>query len=67
MTTQLKNMRHAALTRNGVALQRAAFVSAGSRQRLAHLPDLAPIDQHILGTALRQLDSLEGENAKLDA
>ena len=66
MTTQLKNMGHAALTRNGVALRRAAFTSPSSRGRLAHLPDLASIDRLILGAVLRQLDSLEQEIAKLD-
>lgn len=67
MATQLKNMGHAALTRNGVALRRAAFMSVSSRRRLLHLGDLASVDQQILEAVLRQLDSLEGEITKLDA
>jgi len=35
MATQLKNMGHAALTCNSVALRRAALNVASSRQRLA--------------------------------
>ncbi len=33
MTTKLKNMGHAALSRNGIALSRTAFASVGRRRR----------------------------------
>jgi transposase len=61
MATQLKNMGHAALARNGIALNHAALNGLGSRRRLAHLAGLAPLDQQILGVALRQLDALDRE------
>jgi transposase len=67
MATQLKNMGHAALTRNGIARRRAAFYSAGSRQRLIHLAGVASIDQQILEVVLRQLDALEREIAGLES
>jgi transposase len=67
MATQLKNMGHAALLRNGVALKHAALNTLGGRRRLAHLPDLKPLDQQILGAALRQLDALDHEIAVLEA
>lgn len=67
MTTKLKNMGHAALTRNGVALPRAAFASAGSRKRLAERDDLAGADRAIMGAALRQLSALDEEVAELEA
>jgi transposase len=66
MTTKLKNMGHAALTRNGVALSRAAFASVGSRQRLAQREDLAVADQTIMAVSLRQLSALDAEVAQLE-
>ncbi len=67
MATKLKNMGHGALTRNGLALRRAAFISPSSRQRLAQLSGLAPVDQQILHVTLRQLDALEQEITELEA
>src|SRR5215210_2364010 len=48
MRTRLKNLGHAALTRNGIALSRSAFASKLSRSRLAKREDLAPADAVIL-------------------
>lgn len=67
MTTKLKNMGHAALARNGIALSRAAFASKGSRQRLEKRDDLASIDRTIIQAALHQLTALETEIAQLEA
>ena len=67
MATQLKNMGHAALLRNGVALKHAALNTLGGRRRVEHLPNLKPPDQQILGAALRQLDALDREIAVLEA
>lgn len=67
MATKLKNMGHAALCRNGVALSRAAFASTGSRKRLAERKDLASADRAIMESALRQLSALEAEIAQLEA
>lgn len=67
MATQLKNMGHAALLRNGVALKHAALNTVGSRRRLVGLTDLRPLDHQILGVALRQLDALDREIAVLEA
>lgn len=67
MTTKLKNMGHAALTRNGVALSRAAFASNSSRKRLERRDDLARADRQIMAAALRQLSALEAEIAQLEA
>jgi len=67
MATKLKNMGHAALTRNGVALPRSAFASAGSRRRLAGREDLAEADRAILDSALRQLAAVEAEVSRLEA
>ncbi len=67
MATKLKNMGHAALSRNGVALSKAAFASAGSRQRLAARTDLVSADQAIITTVLRQLSALDEEVSQLEA
>ena len=61
MATQLKNMGHAALLRNGIALNHAALNTLGGRRRLACLTGLAPLDHQILGVTLRQLDALDRE------
>jgi len=61
MRTKLKNMAHAALSRNGVALQRSAFASGAGRARLASREDLPEADLLVLGTALRQIEQLDGE------
>ncbi|MDT5059846.1 MAG: transposase [Acidobacteriota bacterium] len=67
MTTKLKNMGHAALTRNGIALSRAAFATPGSRKRLSQRNDLAAADRTIMEAGLRQLTALEAEIAQLEA
>jgi transposase len=67
MATKLKNMGHAALSRNGVALSRAAFASPGSRERLAQRDDLASADRAIMAASLRQLSALEAEVSQLEA
>jgi transposase len=67
MATKLKNMGHAALSRNGVALTRAAFASASSRRRLAERGELASADQAIMEASLRQLAALDAEVAHLEA
>ncbi len=48
MRTKLKNMGHAALARNGIALSRAAFASAASRTRLSVRDDLPSTDALIM-------------------
>lgn len=67
MTTKLKNMGHAALTRNGIALSRAAFATTGNRKRLSQRDDLATADRTIMAAALRQLTALEEEIAQLES
>jgi transposase len=61
MRTKLKNMAHAAFSRNGVALTRAAFASAAGRARLAGRDDLPPADLLVLRAALRQMEQLGAE------
>jgi transposase len=67
MTTKLKNMGHAALTRNGIALSRAAFATPGSRQRLSQRDEMTRADRAIMEAAVRQLTALEAEVAQLEA
>src|SRR5438105_8297139 len=50
MRTKLKNMAHAALSRNGIALTRAAFASASGRARQAARADLPAADLMVLRT-----------------
>jgi transposase len=59
--TKLKNMAHAAFSRNGVALSRAAFASRSSRARLASRADLPSADLLVLRAALRQIEQLDAE------
>jgi len=61
LRTKLKNMAHAAFSRNGVALTRAAFASAVSRARLMSRDDLPAADLLVLRAALRQIEQLDGE------
>lgn len=65
--TKLKNLGHAALTRNGVALSRSAFASRVARERLERRDDLSAADQVILSAALRQIDELDKEVERLEA
>jgi transposase len=67
MRTKLKNMAHAALARNGIALTRAAFASAVSRERLSRRGDLPASDLLVLRSALRQIEQLDAEVAQLEA
>ena len=67
MRTKLKNMAHAAFSRNGVALTRSAFASRSSRERLACRDDLPPADLLVLHAALRQIEQLNGEVSQLEA
>src|SRR5215213_11438185 len=59
MRTKLKNMAHAAFSRNGLALTRSAFASAAGRARLASRDDLPEADLLVLRAALRQIDQLD--------
>jgi transposase len=61
MRTKLKNMAHAAFSRNGIALTRSAFASAAGRARLARRDDLPGADLLVLGAALRQIEQLDAE------
>jgi transposase len=61
MRTKLKNMGHGALTRNGIALPRAAFASRLSRARLSKREELAPSDALIMQAALRQIEESDRE------
>jgi transposase len=61
MRTKLKNMAHAAFSRNGVALTRAAFASVAGRARLMSRDDLPAADLLVLRAALRQIEQLDSE------
>ncbi len=61
MRTKLKNMAHAAFSRNGIALTRAAFASAVSRARLERRADLPAADLLVLRACLRQIEQLDTE------
>ncbi len=62
MRTKLKNMAHAAFSRNGVALTRAAFASSpASRARLMRRDDLPAADLLVLRGLLRQIEQLDSE------
>ena len=65
--TKMKNLGHAALTRNGIALQRSAFASAVARERLLKRDDLSAADQIILQSAIRQITELDNEIERLEA
>jgi transposase len=65
--TKLKNMGHAAFSRNGVALTRSAFASKMSRARLLGREDLPAHDLVILRACLRQIEELDREVATLEA
>ncbi len=67
ITTQLKNMGHAALVRNGYALTRAAFASRRGRARLMELERMTAADRQILELVLRQLAEVEPEIERLEA
>ncbi len=64
--TKLKNMGHAAFSRNGVALTRAAFASRVSRARLLEREELPMHDLAILRVCLRQIEELDKEIGALE-
>jgi transposase len=66
MRTKCKNLGHAALTRNGIALVRSAFASKVARERLRKRDDLSAADVIILHSALRQIDELDQEVGRLE-
>src|ERR1700754_4256373 len=55
ITTKLKNIGHAALTRNGIAKGRSAFVGPRSRAKLERTNGLAAMGQQLLELTLRQI------------
>jgi transposase len=61
ITTKLKNMGHAALTRNGIAVGRSAFAGPRSRAKLERTNGLAAVDQQLLELTLRQIKQLRAE------
>jgi transposase len=67
MRTKCKNLGHAALTRNGIALSRAAFATAVARERLLKRDDLQAADQMILQSSIRQITQLDDEIERLEA
>jgi transposase len=67
MRTKLKNMAHAAFSRNGVALTRSAFASAASRGRLMRRDDLPASGLLVLRAALRQIEQLGSGVAQIEA
>ena len=62
----MKNMGHAAFSRNGVALTRAAFASKVSRARLMAREELPTHDLAILRACLRQSEELDKEIGALE-
>jgi transposase len=67
LRTKLKNMAHAAFSRNGVALTRAAFASAPARARLSARAELPDADRLVLDVALRQIERLDAEVKAVEA
>ena len=67
MRTKLKNMAHAAFSRNGVALRRASFASAAGRGRLSARAELPEADRLVLDVALRQISQLDAEIKAVEA
>ena len=65
--TKLKNMGHAAFSRNGIALTRSAFASGLSRARLLARQDLPAHDLVILRACLRQIEEVDKEVAALES
>lgn len=65
--TKCKNLGHAALTRNGIALSRSAFACRLARERLLKRDDLSAADRIILQSAIRQIGELDQEIEKLEA
>ncbi|HEX8136366.1 MAG TPA: IS110 family transposase [Pyrinomonadaceae bacterium] len=66
MRTKLKNMAHAAFSRNGVALTRAAFASRLSHGRLVSGHDLPAADLLVLRTCVRQIEHIDSEIKQIE-
>lgn len=66
MRTKLKNMAHAAFSRNGIALTRAAFASRSSRERLMSRDDLPAADLLVLRACLRQIEQFDSEIKQIE-
>lgn len=66
LRTKLKNMAHAAFSRNGKKVARSAFATEIARERLLKTDDLAQTDFIILQTAVRQINELDKEIAALE-
>lgn len=66
MRTKLKNMAHAAFSRNGVSFKRAAFASAVGRARLAERDDLPAADLLVLRVARRQIEQFDAEVKQIE-
>ena len=66
MRTKLKNMAHAAFSRNGIALTRAAFASRSGRARLVSRDDLPAPDLLVLRACLRQIEQLDSEIKQIE-
>src|SRR5215218_9900772 len=61
MRTKLKNIAHAAFSRNGVALPRAAFASAAGRARVSARAELPDADRLVLDVVLWHVAQLDAE------
>jgi transposase len=66
MRQQLKNIGHAALARNGMAVTRGAFATHTGRERLTRLEGLVPVDRQVLDMTLRQIETVEREIDELE-
>jgi len=66
MRTKLKNMAHAAFSRNGVALTRAAFASRLSRARLVSRNVLPAADLLVLRACVRQVKQFDSEIKQIE-
>jgi transposase len=66
MSTQLKNMGHSALIRNGLPSRKADFASEKGRERLAKLEGLTEADRLILDVVLRQMEPVNRELDELE-
>ena len=67
LRTKLKNMAHAAFSRNAIKVARSAFATERARERLLQRDDLAATDFVILQTAIRQINELDREIEALES
>jgi transposase len=63
---QLKNAGQAVLARNGLPGRRSDFATERGRERLTQLTGLSPSDRLILDMVLRQVETVEEEETKLE-